>query len=242
MLTFNTIDRLSNTVSAVNRLDPAPDFVVLTGDLTSDESEASYRLVKEILADLKMPYHLAPGNHDARIPFRRIMYEETDPQPNRLHSAFVHEGVQIVILDTLDEGPVTGAIDDAQLTWLDQTLTDNGDLPAVVCMHHPPVPVGVDWMDDLMLQDAHRLLDILDGHPSVRLVLCGHVHHVFRIERKHYTVHTAPAVSVQFRKVPLPPPVERPMSFKTDEPSAFHIVDVADGVFETTVFPVISDT
>ena len=69
---FNTIDRFRNTVSAVNRLDPAPDFVVLTGDLTNDEQEVSYQYVKEILSDLEAPYHLAPGNHDARIPFRRI--------------------------------------------------------------------------------------------------------------------------------------------------------------------------
>ena len=109
-------------------------------------------------------------------------------------------------------------------------------------MHHHPVPVGVKWMDELMLQESHRLLDVLDRHTSVRLVLCGHVHHVFRMERKHYTVCTAPAVSVQFRKIPLPPPMEPPMSFKTDDPSAFHIVDVSDGVFETTVFPVITDT
>ncbi|MEE2709286.1 MAG: phosphodiesterase [Gemmatimonadota bacterium] len=242
MLMFNTIERLRDAVEAVNRLKPVPDFVVVTGDLTSDESEASYRLFKELLADLEVPYYLAPGNHDARIPFRRIMHEEPNPEPDRLHSAFVHEGVQVVILDTLDEGRVTGAIDNAQLNWLDELLVRNIDFPTVVCMHHPPVPVGVEWMDALMLQEAHRLLDILDRHTSVRLVLCGHVHHVFRIERKHYTVCTAPAVSVQFRKFPLPPPIEGSMSLKTDDPSAFHIVDVSDGGFETTVFPIITDT
>ncbi len=242
MLMFNTIGRLRDAVAAVNRLVPAPDFVVVTGDLTSDESEASYRLVKELLADLKVPYHLAPGNHDARIPFRRIMHEETDPRSDRLHSAFIHNGVQVVMLDTLDEGRVTGAIDDAQLIWLDEVLIRNKCCPTVVCMHHPPVPVGVEWMDAVMLQEANRLLDVLDRHTSVRLVLCGHVHHVFRIERKHYTVCTAPAVSVQFRKIPLPPPIEGSNSIRTDEPSAFHIVDVSAGVFETTVFPVITET
>lgn len=235
VLGIDTIARLRDAVSAVNRLRPAPDFVVLTGDLTNDEEEASYRQVRDILTDLEAPCHLALGNHDARRPFRRIMLDEPEPKPDRVYYAFTHDAYRIVVLDTLDEGQVPGLIDDEQLAWLDGTLTAHGETPTVILLHHPPLPVGAPWMDELMLREADRVLKIIDTHPWVRWVLCGHVHHTFRIERGHWTLFTAPSVSIQFRKEPLPPPAERPYSFISTDPPAFRIVDLHDNVFETTV-------
>lgn len=239
VLGYDTAARLSAAVDAVNHLRPAPDFVILTGDLTNDEQEASYALVKSILSQLEAPLYLAVGNHDARLPFRHIMLGEPAPQPDRIHYAFHRDGYRLIVLDTLDEGNVPGWIDDVQVDWLDQTLTANADPLTIVCCHHPPVPVGVPWMDSLMLQDADRLLRVLDRHPSVRWVLCGHVHHPFCVERGRITYLTAPSVSFQFRTEPLPPPAERPASLLSTEPPAFRIVDLHDGTFETSLHSII---
>lgn len=235
---FNTAERLRCAIAAVNRLRPAPEFVVLTGDLTNDEQASSYRLVKALLSELTVPCHLIPGNHDARKPFREVMLGESNPLPQPLSKTFIHGDCRIILLDTLDEGRVTGAIDSAQLVWLKDILSSNDGRSIVVCMHHPPVVLGVPWLDDLMLQDADQLLDVLDANESVKMVLCGHVHHDFCIERRHYSVYTCPAVSVQFRKEPLPSPAERPLSLMTDDPAAFRIIDVTDGHFETTTYSV----
>lgn len=231
----DTVAHLRQAVAAVNRLSPAPDFAVLTGDLTNDEAEDSYAVVRSFLDKANVPVYPIPGNHDTRILFRRIILGAPDPRPDRIYRAFVHDGCQIILLDTLDEGQVTGAIDEAQLEWLDDTLTSNPGMPAVVCCHHPPVEVGVPWMDALMLQEADRLLRVLDNHPAVRWVLCGHVHMIARIQRGRVTVLTAPALSAQFRKEPLPPPAEKPHALITDEPPAFRIVDIRNGVFETSI-------
>ncbi|MBI4552848.1 MAG: phosphodiesterase [Candidatus Latescibacteria bacterium] len=239
VLGHDTVARLRAAVDAVNRLRPAPDFVILTGDLTNDEQEASYTLVKSILSRLDMPLYPAVGNHDARLPFRRIILEEPDPKPDRVHYAFDRDGCRLAVLDTLDDGKVTGSIDDAQLDWLDTLLRDDPEPPTVVCCHHPPVPVGVAWMDHLMLQEADRLLRVLDRHPSVRWVLCGHVHSPFCIDRGRVTYFTAPSVSFQFRTEPLPPPAERPASLLSTDPPGFRVVDLRDGVFETSLHTIV---
>lgn len=43
-----------------------PDFVIVTGDLTDFGSDEQLKTVKTILDQLKMPYYVVPGNHDAK--------------------------------------------------------------------------------------------------------------------------------------------------------------------------------
>ncbi len=235
---YNTAHRLKTAVTAINRLRPRPEFVILTGDLTNDEQESSYFLVKSILARLEVPLYLAVGNHDARVPFRRIMLGESNPQGDRIHYSFSRNGYRFVVLDSLDEGKVTGSMDDRQLDWLHQTLTDTGKAPTLVCLHHPPVPTGAPWMDSLMLQEADRLLEVLEHHRSVHWVLCGHVHHPFCIERGRIKYLITPSVSFQFRKKPLP--TEGPARLLSTKPPAFRIVDLRDEVFETSLHEISS--
>jgi 3',5'-cyclic AMP phosphodiesterase CpdA len=45
--------------------------VVITGDLVDSGAEAQYRHLRELLAPLRCPYHLMPGNHDDRDTLRR---------------------------------------------------------------------------------------------------------------------------------------------------------------------------
>lgn len=235
VLSHDTAARLRGAVEAVNRLHPRPVFVILTGDLTNDEQEASYELVQSILAGLEAPCYLAVGNHDARLPFRRIMLAQPNPQSDRIHYTFTRNGYRFIVLDTLDEGQITGLIDEAQLGWLERILTESDEALSVLFLHHPPVLTGVSWMDDLMLRKADRLLQVLDRHPTVRWVLCGHVHHPFWIERGRVTYLTAPSVSFQFREEPLPPPAEGSTRLLSDELPGFRIVDLQGSVLETSL-------
>ena len=231
----NTITQLQDAVHAINTLSPVPDFVILTGDQTNDEANDSFEQVKQVLGRLQMPCHLVLGNHDARTPFRRIMLGEDTPSSDRYYYTVKQNGYRFIILDTLDEGKVTGLMDKSQLDWLEAELAEAEELFTVICMHHPPISVGVDWMDALILQEPERLLRIFDASPCLKLVLCGHVHHPFQIQHNDFTILTAPAISVQFCKVPLPPPTEKPYTLFTDAPPAFRIVDLSPEGWETTL-------
>ena len=57
-------EALAVAIEAVNALDPLPDAVLLTGDVTEHATAAEYGLAAELLAQLSMPVHLLVGNHD----------------------------------------------------------------------------------------------------------------------------------------------------------------------------------
>lgn len=228
----DTLGRLRAAVEAVNRLSPSPDLVVMTGDQASDEAEDSYQCLKDVLSSLRFPCHMAMGNHDSRPVFRRIMLEESAENPDRHYYTLDRKGHRVIVLDTLEEGEVAGRLDDGQLDWLERELSSG--LPSVVCMHHPPVPVGVPWMDDLILQETGRFLRICGAAASLRLILCGHVHYAFRMELDHATVLTAPSVGLQFRKEPVIK-ADGTRVIATDEPAAFRIVDLDGDDWKTTI-------
>ncbi|MBM3264654.1 MAG: phosphodiesterase [candidate division Zixibacteria bacterium] len=229
----DTISHLERTVAAVNRLDPAPGFVLVTGDLTNDEQPASYTRVKSLLEKLHAPVHLALGNHDERKTFRSVVLDEAHPSADRYCYTFRQGEWRFVVLDSLDEGKVTGHIDEDQLRWLADTLDADASTPTVVCLHHPPVPIDVAWLDALMLIEPERLLSVFDARPCVRLVLCGHVHQPSVTHRGTYAVFTSPAVSFQFRREPLPPPAEKPNAIMSPDPPAFRVVDLVGDTWQT---------
>ena len=55
---------LRAAVSMLNDLDPAPDVVIGTGDLTNRGHPEEYAALRDLLAPLEAPIYLIPGNHD----------------------------------------------------------------------------------------------------------------------------------------------------------------------------------
>ena len=55
---------LAAAVEAVLALDPAPEAVLLSGDVGDVGDPAEYARARELLAPLPMPVHALPGNHD----------------------------------------------------------------------------------------------------------------------------------------------------------------------------------
>src|SRR6476661_4168703 len=62
----DTAKALERCVAALNEFDPAPDFVVISGDLADTPKEEEYQYLKRLLAPLKLPFASVPGNHDSR--------------------------------------------------------------------------------------------------------------------------------------------------------------------------------
>lgn len=186
--------RLEAAVEHVASLAPAPAFALFTGDLIHDDDPASYEHVRALADRLPIPVRYCVGNHDLRAPFRAQLVGEPGDGP--LDYTFTHAGTRFVVLDSSVPGEVEGALDDAQLAWLERALAPAA--PTVVVLHHPPVPFGVAWLDEHAVASGAALLDVLTRAGCVRQVLFGHVHLDVSFTRDDLVLRGCPSTAWRF--------------------------------------------
>lgn len=169
-----------------------PDAVVVTGDISQDESAAAYGAAARLFDTLPCPWHWLPGNHDQR----ELMAAERP-----LTDAVELGGWRLLLLDTQVPGAPHGALGADKLAALAAQL-EGDDRPTLIAMHHPPVAVGADWMDAIGLKDRDAFWQVLAAFPQVRTVLFGHAHQAFscRIDSgaARVDVYGCPASADQF--------------------------------------------
>ena len=56
--------RVAQVRTAIGARQPAPEFILHTGDLIDEHSEESVREFRAMFAGNKLPLHVVPGNHD----------------------------------------------------------------------------------------------------------------------------------------------------------------------------------
>ncbi len=213
-------ERACRTVAAIR---PAPDAVILTGDLADRGGAAEYRLLGEILSrTLSMPVFAIPGNHDRRATLLATL--SPNLSRSRRDEKFVQYAVEdfpvrIVMLDTLVEGAPQGALDGGRLEWLERTLAARPDMPTLIGMHHPPFICGIGHMDAINLRDSDRFAAVIARHPQVRRIVCGHHHRPVTAQIAQAVVSIAPSVAHQ---VELDLAEDAPSAFML-EPPAFQL-------------------
>ena len=85
--------------------------------------------------------------------------------------------LRLVVCDTTVPGEDDGSLDSGRLEWLEEELGRERELPTLVAMHHPPIPIGVRALDDIGLPARTESLSAgCWEHPQVVRVLTGHVH------------------------------------------------------------------
>jgi 3',5'-cyclic AMP phosphodiesterase CpdA len=164
-------------IAHVNRLDPLPDLVVISGDLADAGTPTEYTAVRTILAALRVPYAVLPGNHDDREPMREAFADHAYlPRTGALHYCLDDWPIRLIALDSTVAGDHHGLIDPPQLRWLADRLAEDNGRPVLVFLHHHPFASGIPYLDRYNLRNADALAAVLAGHPAVAAVLCGHVH------------------------------------------------------------------
>jgi len=195
---IDTNAQLEAAVSGLNQLSTPADVVLVTGDLVDDGDPESYAELRERLAALDSPFYLIPGNHDRRQALVEAFPDHAYlPRTGFLQYAIQDHAVRLIGLDTLVEGEDGGALCEERLAWLDAALAADRDRPTLICMHHPPFDSGIRWMDAMGLSGASGLRNVLDGHPQVRLVVCGHIHRPFHSMLGGVPVAVAPSTAWQ---------------------------------------------
>jgi Icc protein len=173
----DTAQMLRDCVAELLKLDPQPDLVVHTGDLTDFGLPDEYANLKAILAPLQAPLLAIPGNHDEREAMRQAFAPDGYlPAHGFLQYAVERGPLRFVGLDTVVPGQGSGELCSERLHWLDATLRQKPDIPTVVMMHHPPFLTGIAHMDRLGLVGRDGFASVMQRHSQVETILCGHVH------------------------------------------------------------------
>lgn len=170
---------LTPAVQALNALQPRPDCVLITGDLTDLGRPHEYQVLRDALAALEMPYYLLPGNHDDRQGLRDAFpdHEYLQDTGPFIQYAIEKFPLRILALDTVVPMKSHGALCQDRLDWVAQQLAEQPDRPTLVVMHHPPFITGIEHMDAIgLLTGGPELERIVARFPKVERVLCGHLH------------------------------------------------------------------
>ncbi len=233
---YSGADGLARAVAHLNRLDPAPELVVATGDLVADGGPAEYERLKALLAPLAMPVYLLPGNHDDREALRAAFAAAHAYLPAAGFLQYVVElgALRMVVLDTLVPGESRGELCAERLGWLDARLAEAPETPTVVCLHHPPFRTGLRKMDQMGLDGADGLGAVIARHGQVERLLSGHLHRPI-MRRFHGTVAlTCPSTTFQL-ELDLRPAEKLALA---DEPPALllHQWDDAEGLVTHTSY------
>ena len=165
---------LERAVEVVNRVTPAPDLVLFTGDLTHDteaagEHAARMKRFQEIAGRLKVPkvYHV-PGEHDAGLDGGELYRTVFGPT----FYSFDHKGFHFVALDNVSRAkPEIGP---EQRAWLAKDLARfPKTAPIVVFTHRPLFDLRPDW--EWFTSDGDLVMSLLAQYENVT-VLYGHIH------------------------------------------------------------------
>lgn len=153
----------------INQTDAA--FTIVNGDLTSWFLEKEFRLAKDHLDRLRMPYYVTRGNHDRQGEEPEDWFKVVfglDPT----WRAVEHGGCRFLLLD--DNNPRNGlaSLTTEQLDWLERELDGHPSTPAFIVSHHPWRAGSPDMRPD----ERARLLEMIKRSRQVVAVIGGHSH------------------------------------------------------------------
>jgi 3',5'-cyclic AMP phosphodiesterase CpdA len=193
------VEQLRRTLDHLLGLPLAPAFVLITGDLTHDGEEESYRRLRTLLAPLAergIPLLLGLGNHDRRAQFRRgFLSQATDDDHQYYHTTECGD-LRVIVLDSLIPGADGGELGETQLGWLTEQLARPTSRRTLIALHHPVALGGMPPLHNDTLRDAPALAEIVRGH-AILGILAGHCHTPSATSFADTIAVTAPAIVFQ---------------------------------------------
>jgi Icc protein len=148
-------------------LQGAVDFAILPGDNAEDGNDEQYRLVREAIDDLSLPWHAIAGDHDFKTGSLQLFQKYLRPD---LYHSFDLDRYHFIFLNALGTGKHGRfGLGSDQMTWLSADLrkASRRSRASVLFLHCYPGE----------LTDANpRLVDLIQQH-DVLMVDMGHTHY-----------------------------------------------------------------
>jgi Icc protein len=217
-------ERVARVMGYLDEVPGPLDAILVTGDIADHGRPDEYARARTLLKSSR-PVLTCPGNHDERSAYRECLLGEPAPASDQgpVNSSHRVGGALFAMCDTSIPGRVEGSLGDDTVTWLDRELTASGvDTPAFVCFHHPPVLLHSPFLDGIRQYGEERLAAVLERHPQVVAVLCGHAHTAAATTFAGRPLLVAPAVSSTLL---LPWEGADRLDYRQPPGVAFHVLD-----------------
>lgn len=215
---------LEHVCRHIARRHPDLAALLLTGDLSQDESAASYEWLKCQIFRLGVPVYAIPGNHDHAQHMQAAFAGQI-----RIGGTIDLSHWRIHLLDSTVSGETAGQLGQNELDRLRYQLQRFPVTPTLVALHHHPVPIGSAWMDQVGLRNGETLNSLLLQHAQVKAVIFGHIHQEFMQNVKPLLYLGAPSTCLQFKP-------GSPLYAEDTLPPACRIFNLrGDGIFDTHV-------
>ena len=194
-------ENLAACVADINRQNP--EFVLFTGDTVQHGQADEYALLRELLAPLRMPLYVVPGNRDDNNALRATFddFAYLPPTGEMLHYAIDDYPLRLLGLDSTAAGERKGVFCEARQAWLAGTLDADGDRATILFIHHPPFDVGDHYIAGYRHGEQRAALaEIVANRTQVKALICGHVHWPVDTKWAGITARIMPSVAVDLRK------------------------------------------
>ncbi len=179
LLGLNTDESLHDVLALIAEKESRIDYLVCTGDIASAGHETCYRRFISIVRQyFSEPLAWLPGNHDSAD----IMAKIDLPRPPEARSLELGNWL-ILLLDSVVPLKVHGNLAQGELDYLEHMLSKNPNKHVMIMLHHQPVLVGSQWIDQYILRNADAFFAVIDCFANVKAIVWGHVHQDFTSQR-----------------------------------------------------------
>ena len=223
LLNVDTDDSLEAVVALAKTNQPAPNALLITGDISGDGSGNAYNRLDQALAPLSAPSFWLPGNHDgcssADVPSERFTRQLLTP-----HWC-------VVMLNSQIDDAVGGHLASTQISALANAV-DHANATGrhlLVALHHPLFPLGCDWLDPQRVDNADAFFAEVSRCQQSVVVISGHVHQASDQITDGIRYLTTPSTCIQF--------APKQVDFKVDDlPPGYRWLELhPDGSIDTAV-------
>lgn len=225
LLDMNTDSSLEHVLDMLDERNDDFDLILVTGDIALHGAREAYSRFQSKLSRFKQPKIWVGGNHDNIEYMREVVGFGTE-----MSRRVTIGGWQIITLDSVTPGVVGGCLAESELQFLQHCLEQQPDKPALIGLHHHPLPIGCNWLDEQQISNSEQLLSIVRSHHNVKAVCWGHVHQDWDTTAAGVRYLSAPSTCVQF--------APNSLDFKLDalQPGVRWLELHADGHVETDIW------
>jgi Icc protein len=156
----------------------APDWIVITGDVSDRGGRGSYELLHSVIDRAPVPVFVMYGNHDRG-------------QCWQLPPVLWLGGWRLLCLNS-----TPGVV---PLTEVRSLLQSHPGAPTLLALHHHPMAIaepGLLWLNQLRLENGTELMALAAEFPQVRGLVFGHTHRRFDACLGHYQLLGTPAAGL----------------------------------------------